>query len=320
MSDQPRRFLEDVLGEPESLAHVLDLHGAEDGPIAAVNMDAVRAVRFIGMGSSRFAALPAALFLRAASADAVVERASAVETTPPARDLLAICVSARGTTLETLAAAERHAGTSRLLAVTNDPDSPLARIADVVLPLEVGEERGGVACRTYQATLAVLFLLAGRLVQTDLRGALEPAIAAARALCDGRERWLHPALEILGGSIAVIAPAERQCTAQQAALVFREGPRIPADACETGDWPHVDVYLTRRPGYRALLFAGSRYDDAVVSWLRRRGGAFVGVGGEVAGAALTVEHAAHGSLAELLVETTVAELLAAEMWQRALTD
>jgi glucosamine--fructose-6-phosphate aminotransferase (isomerizing) len=320
VSDQPQRFLEDVLQEPESLAHVLDLYAAGNGPLAAVDLKAVRPVRFIGMGSSRFAALPAASFLRAASADAVVERASAVEITPPARDLLAVCVSARGTTSETLAAAERHAGTSRVVAVTNNVDSPLARIADVVLPLEVGEERGGVACRTYQATLAVLLLLAGRLVQRDLRGELEPAAAAARALRDERERWLDPSLELLGGSIAVIAPAERQCTAEQAALVFREGPRIAADACETGDWPHVDVYLTRRPGYRALLFAGSPYDEAVVSWLRRRGGAFVAVGQTLDGAALSIEHAAHGSLAGLLVETTVAELLAAEMWRRALTD
>jgi glucosamine--fructose-6-phosphate aminotransferase (isomerizing) len=122
------------------------------------------------------------------------------------------------------------------------------------------------------------------------------------------------------GSIATIAPEERQCSAEQTALVFREGPRIPAVACETGDWSHVDVYLTRRPGYRALLFSGSRHDATVVSWLRRRAGAFVGVGGAVHGAALTIGHAAHGSLGALLVETTVAELLAAEMWRRALTD
>ena len=28
--------------------------------------------------------------------------------------------------------------------------------------------------------------------------------------------------------------------------MLREGPRRPAVACETGDWSHVDVYLTRR--------------------------------------------------------------------------
>jgi glutamine---fructose-6-phosphate transaminase (isomerizing) len=320
VNDQPKRFLEDVLGEPESLAHVLNLYGSRGGPLTELDLAAVRSVRFIGMGSSRFAALPAASLLRAASYDAVVERASAVETTPPGTDVLAVCVSARGTTPETLAAAERHAGTSRVVAITNDSGAPLAGAADVVLPLEVGEERGGVACRTYQGTLAVLLLLAGRFVDQELRLELEPAVAAVGALCDGRERWLEGAIEILGGGIATIAPDERQSTAEQAALVFREGPRIPAAACETGDWSHVDVYLTRRPGYRALLFSGSPHDATVVAWLRRRAGAFVAVGGAVDGAALTVDHGAHGSLAALLVETTVAELLAAEMWRRALSD
>jgi hypothetical protein len=35
---------------------------------------------------------------------------------------------------------------------------------------------------------------------------------------------------------------------------------------------------------------------------------------------LTVEHSAHGSRAALLCETIVSDLLAAEMWRRALTD
>jgi glutamine---fructose-6-phosphate transaminase (isomerizing) len=320
VSDQPQRFLDDVLAEPESLEHVLDLYGNAAGPFGALDLGSIRSVRFIGMGSSRFAAMPAASLLRAAGRDAIAERASAAEPTPPGPHLLAVCISAGGTTAETVAAAERHAGASRVVAVTNAGESPLARLADVVLPLEAGEERGGVACRTYQATVAVLLLVAGRLLQRDLLPELRPAVAAAAELRDGREQWLEPALDILGGSLVAIAPEERQCTAEQAALVFREGPRIPADACETGDWSHVDVYLTRRPGYRALLFAGSANDGRVADWLQQRGGAFVAVGGNVEGAALTVEHGVEGTLAALLVETTVAELLAAEMWRRALTD
>jgi hypothetical protein len=80
------------------------------------------------------------------------------------------------------------------------------------------------------------------------------------------------------------------------------------------------VYLTRRPGYRALLFAGSRFDATFAAWMRRRGAAFVAVGNEVEGAALTIEHGAAHPLCALIVETTAAELLAAEMWRRSLTD
>jgi glucosamine--fructose-6-phosphate aminotransferase (isomerizing) len=319
VSEQAERFLDDVLREPESLAHVLETYGRDNGALRAAVGDGPGRIRFIGMGSSRFAALPAASLLRAAGHDAVAERASAAELTPPADDVIAVCVSAGGKTAETVAAAQRHAGRSRVLAVTNAPLSPLADVADVVLPLEVGEERGGVACRTYQASLAVLLLLAGRLLGRPVRPELDESVRALASLLDSRELWLDRALDVLGGAIATIAPEERLCSAEQAALLFREGPRIPAHACETGDWPHVDVYLTRRPGYRALLFAGSRFDRVVVEWLTRRGSAFVAVGAAVEGAALTVAHDARG-LAATLVETTVAELLAAELWRRALTN
>jgi glutamine---fructose-6-phosphate transaminase (isomerizing) len=311
-------FLADILEEPETLERVLAVYDADDSPLRALALGDVERVRFVGMGSSRFAALPIASLLRAHALDAAAERASVARATPPAAGTLAVCVSANGTTPETVEAAERHRGTSTVVAVTNVPSSPLAEAADVVLPLDAGEERGGVACRTYQATLAVLLLLARRL------GAevpdLLPAVEAAQAIRDSRDDWLDQALDVLGGRLAVVAPDERSSSAEQGALVFREGPRIPAVACETGDWAHVDVYLTRRPGYRALLFGGSRYDATFAEWMQRRGAAFVAVGGPVEGAALTVEHPARDPLCALLVETTVAELLAAQMWRRALRD
>ena len=49
---------------------------------------------------------------------------------------------------------------------------------------------------------------------------------------------------------------ERFSSAEQGALMIREGPRRPPSRCETGDWAHVDVYLTRTLDYRAIVFAG----------------------------------------------------------------
>ena len=61
--------------------------------------------------------------------------------------------------------------------------------------------------------------------------------------------------------------------------MLREGPRRVADACEAGDWLHVDVYLAKPLDYRALVFAGSVFEPAIMEWMRRRGGRVVGVGG-----------------------------------------
>jgi fructoselysine-6-P-deglycase FrlB-like protein len=201
-------------------------------------------------------------------------------------------------------ALSRHRGTgARTIAITNRPSSPLAEVADDVLPLLAGEERGGVACRTFQATLAALLRLAG--VPTK---ALDAAPAAQAALLDARGAWLEALLHELDGAhtIYTIAPAARIASALQSALMFREGPRLAADGTETGDWLHVDVYLSKHPGYRALLFSGSRYDAGVMDWARQRASTIVAVGSPVGGAALHIA----------LPADPVAELAAGTLWQR----
>lgn len=101
--------------------------------------------------------------------------------------------------------------------------------------------------------------------------------------------------------------------------MLREGPRVPADASETGDWLHVDVYLSKCAGYRALLFGGSRFDAGVLRWARERESTIVVVGRPVDDAALTVPfERADDPLVASLVETSVVELAAAEWWRRRL--
>jgi hypothetical protein len=101
--------------------------------------------------------------------------------------------------------------------------------------------------------------------------------------------------------------------------MLREGPRVPADATETGDWSHVDVYLSKHPNYTALLFPGSPYDAEALEWLRPRGATYVAVGAPVDGAALHVPFPHAGDpLVAALVDVTVAELAAATWWRRRL--
>jgi fructoselysine-6-P-deglycase FrlB-like protein len=312
----PERFSNDVLGEPAALAAMLDAYAAPDSPLRELGSLEGRRVVFMGMGSSRFAALPAAAALRARGLNAVAERSSTGLPTPPADDVVAIAISASGSTEETVEALARHHGISRTVAITNDRQSALARGADVVLPLLAGKETGGVACRTFQTTVALGHLLAG--VPVD---ALRPAVAAQAALLDARGDWLDELLGLLDGahSVYAIAPDERLASALESALMFREGPRVPSDSCETGDWLHVDVYLSKHPGYRALLFGGSRHDAALMEWARERASTIVAVGRHVDGTALTIpfDHA-EDALVASLVETSVAELAAAEWWRRRL--
>jgi fructoselysine-6-P-deglycase FrlB-like protein len=142
---------------------------------------------------------------------------------------------------------------------------------------------------------------------------LRPAVAALRSRIDATATWLPPMADALDGapSIDVLADGSLLGLAEQAALMLREAPRLPAHAAETGDWLHTGVYLAL-PGHRALLFPGSTADDEVVATIRRRGGEVV-----------LIPAASDGmrdAITRALGDSVVAELLACELWRRASAD
>jgi glucosamine--fructose-6-phosphate aminotransferase (isomerizing) len=312
----PELYLADLEAKPEALealARSLDARDPFDGLTQGI-----RRVVLLGMGSSRYAAGVAALRLRASGVDAVAEYGSAALGYPPGEDTLVVAISATGGSRETLDALSRHRGKSRVLALTNTPGSPVTEGADLVVEMVAGEERGGVSCRTFQHTVALLLALEGRLTgaRAGVSGLVRRAADATSDLLDRRGTWLGDALALLDGphGVYTIAPAERLSSAEQSALMFREGPRRPADACETGDWAHVDVYLTKTLDYRAILFPGSRYDEQAMDWVRQRGSTVLAVGGAVEGAHAIRYAGDDDPEVALLSETLVAELVAGTWW------
>ncbi len=118
-------------------------------------------------------------------------------------------------------------------------------------------------------------------------------------------------------AIDVLADAADLALAEQAALMLREGPRLPAFAHDTGDWLHTAVYLAF-PGHRALLFAGAAADREVARTIHARGGEVVVVGATVPGAAQSIAAGtAGGGVERAIVQSVAAELLAADLWRRA---
>lgn len=314
-------YLADLEAKPAALADLADTLASAD-PFEGLP-GGVRRVLFLGMGSSRYAAGVAALRLRAAGIDAYADYGSTAASYPAGPETLVVPISATGGSRETLDAVARYAGgPSFVAALTNTPGSALTEAADLVVPMHAGEERGGVSCRTFQHTLALLLALESRLTGDgrDLPGLVRRSAEASADLLDRRDEWLPLALELLDGphGVYTIAPPERLSSAEQSALMFREGPRRPADACETGDWAHVDVYLTKTLDYRALLFPGSRYEDQAMDWVQQRGSTVVTVGGDVKDATAAIRYAHDGDAdVALLTETLVAELVAAYWWSAA---
>ncbi len=321
--DRSTALLEDILAAPAELAEVLR---AQEAAIRDLQVGALARPtwRLVGMGSSRFAALDAACRLREAQRDAYAETASASTYSPGSRDTLVVAISASGRTPEVLNAAERNRGTSFVLALTANPDSPLARHADALIPLRADRaEASGVATLTYRATVAALASLAGLGEPDEDRAALDASVVALQELIAGRHAWIADAADVLDGArhIHILGDGVRAGTLEQAALMLREGPRLPAMPFDTGDWLHVGLY-TLLPGDPVLLYGGAPADAEAVRTIHRRGGRVVSVGpvrSEEAAADVSIplpQAAIANRLVRSIVESAVAELLAAELWRR----
>ncbi|MEZ5115409.1 MAG: SIS domain-containing protein [Candidatus Nanopelagicales bacterium] len=319
----PTLFADDLARKPEVLGRLADRLVADPDPWHGFATQAPPPhLVLIGMGSSYFAAAVAAARLRAAGVDAVAERAGSGLLPRPREGTRVVAVSAGGGSRETRWAVGRYHGHCPVALLTNTPDSPMAGEVDLVVPMHAETEVGGVACRSYLHTLVLLLALERGLTRSpvDLVGTLRRSAGAIADLQDRVGEWWDPVTELIAGrdGTYVVAPARRLCSAEQSALMLREGPRRAAVACETGDWSHVDVYLTKTLDYRMLLLAGSRWQDELLRWTAERGSTVVAVGADVDGAAYSLRYAGdEDDDVRLLAETTVAEQVAAGLWADA---
>lgn len=303
--DRVAKFREDIAASPEALARLLA--APPPPPIAAD-----RRICLIGLGSSRYAADVVAGQLRAAGRTAWAELASGSGRTAPADDLTLVAISASGGTPEVIEAARRHRGRSHVIAVTNRPESVLATEADLVLPLLAGDEAAGIAGRTFRATLAVLAMLGG--VRPDMLGGL-PAALAVRL--PRSADWAMGAADALDRSAAidVLADASLGGLAEQAALMLREGPRLPAHAGESADWLHIGVYLAW-PGHAILRFPGSAADTALEAVVAARGVRLVDAPVDGGAPLVTDGGDPPAGVLAAIIGSVDAELLAAQLWDR----
>jgi glucosamine 6-phosphate synthetase-like amidotransferase/phosphosugar isomerase protein len=314
---KPEGFLADIQRKPEVLGRLADLLAAENPWTAAVSPSVERIV-LLGMGSSAYAGGVAAARMRARGLIVTSELASSPLLPDWGPGTLVVATSASGGSVETLDALDRLPKGVHTVALTNTAGSAITAACDATVHLHAEPEIGGVASRSYQHTLALLIAL-----ECHLTGSAAPADLITRSaeatqhLLDTETAWQPDISELLLGpdGTHLAAPAQRFCSAQQGSLMVREGPRLPAVGCETGDWSHVDVYLTKTTDYRLLVFAGSAWEQQLAEWTTARGSTVVGVGGEVPGARYGLRYPGDtDDDVRLLTEVVVPELLAARAW------
>ncbi|WP_298577483.1 SIS domain-containing protein [uncultured Luteimonas sp.] len=218
-------------------------------------------------------------------------------------DALFIAISQSGRSPDLLrnTQAAREAG-ARVVALVNAADSPLAALADVVVPLHAGPERSVAATKSYLASLSALLQLVAAWDE-------DPALATALpALPTGlRAAWdcdWSPAREGLqqARNLFVLGRGPGLAAAQELALKFKETCGLHAEAYSSAEVKHGPMALVGA-GFPVLMLA--QPDDtgpgtrALAGELRARG-ASVWLADTGEGADLPVPVAPHPACAPLL--------------------
>jgi len=272
----------------------------------------------VGMGSSYFAAQDAARYLRSVGYLAIAEIASAETPSSFPENTLVIAISASGNSVEVLKFVEKIPSNVKTIALTREQNSKLAKVVDEVILLPIKEETGGVSIWSYRATSIALFQIIENLgLFSSVKESIVNASKEIKKLLDSKNQWIESFMKLTTSSngIYLMAPAERYGSALQGALMFREGPKFPADGCETGDWSHVDVYLTKSLDYKALIFSGSIWDQQAIDWLNNRKSSFGSVSKYQPGNIASIEIESDDLLTQILTELLVPELMACKLWE-----
>jgi glucosamine--fructose-6-phosphate aminotransferase (isomerizing) len=241
-------FLEETLAQPGVLRAIL-ARCREDGgllqPLRQTMAPQQRCVLWTGMGTSYFAAYPASIYLcQHGTPSIAIESAELVHYYSGliSERSLMVAISQSGETAEVRRLVDGVRGRTRIVGITNDPASHLARKADVVLPLGAGEERGP-ATKTYTAALAVSLLLAMDLTST--RSA--PGVAQLSSAVDAMERFIERWKETIEALLAFLRGANRLvllgrgpsvASAMAGALILKEAAKLPAEGTTAGQFRH----------------------------------------------------------------------------------
>jgi len=168
---------------------------------------------------------------------------------------VAISQSGRSPDIVTSARAAKLAGAC-VIAIVNDPASPLSQVAEITVPMLAGPERSVAATKSFIASLLVIVsLVAGWTEEEDLDRALADA---PRVLRGAWSLDWSPAVAALSAenSVFVIGRGLTLAIAQEAALKLKETCGLHAEAFSAAEVRHGPMALVG-DGFPVVMFAPS---------------------------------------------------------------
>ncbi len=183
---------------------------------------------------------------------------------PLLTDALVVGISQSGESPDIVAVLEEGRTQGRpTVAITNEPDSPLARAADVVVDLMAGDERAVAATKSYTAQLAVIALISDAMAGDT--GSLQgiPDVVAAVLESEGAAETAAASFADIE-HCAVLGRGYNHATAFEWALKLQELTYVVAQPFSTADFLHGPIAVVE-PGYPVLAVSvrGPTHDDLV---------------------------------------------------------
>jgi glucosamine--fructose-6-phosphate aminotransferase (isomerizing) len=270
------RFGDEIAEQPLLASRMLaDSRVAVTAIAARLRESKARGFVIAARGSSDHAALYAKYLFGARNHMMVALAAPSLFTTyssPPSLEgQCVIGISQSGAAPDVIAVIEEAARQGAVtVAVTNDPDSPLAHVAELVLPLGAGAERSVPASKTYVLSLLALALMS-QAIDPDASfeaalGQVPPALAAALEQDTELDR-LVPAL--MGPRAIVLGRGFNFSTAEEIALKLTETSYVLARAWSVADFEHGPIAVVE-PGFPVVLVDGRGLVSADLESIGRR--------------------------------------------------
>jgi glucosamine--fructose-6-phosphate aminotransferase (isomerizing) len=266
--------------QPERLAGLIARAADLQDRVRAVAPEALSAVAVLARGSSDHAAFYGRYLIEPAAGRPLSFVSPSLFTLYDAdisyRDVLAVAVSQSGQTPEITDTLVRlQASGAAGVAVTNDPESDLAGVANAVLATEAGPEEAVPATKTVTTQMAALAVLAGALGPVPYTAGDLAVLPEAIAAVLGDPAPAEAVAEALAGASRVVVVARGFLTgaALEGALKIKETCGILAEGSSAADLRHGPIAaVTPDVPVIALDAPGPAHDDMadLVATLRER--------------------------------------------------
>lgn len=274
-------FLDEILQNSTALRNMIGFYRTESGARLLENAARLasrrpRSLAFAGMGTSEFVPI--------AVRDYLSDRFPAPVVIWEAGELLhhgidgvrsddvVVAISQSGESIETRSVVERLRELRALITITNNPESTMARVAKLNLPMLAGEE-ASISNKTYVNSLAVVLLLSRALAGEDIATALDGIMEAARKMdtfASDRRGEIERAAELLRDARTVyfVSRGPAMAAARQAALTFQEGAHVFTTAMPGGSMRHGPFEIVGS-GHHAIMFAPEGHGGDLVRSMAR---------------------------------------------------